>query len=266
MISKPLLKRNLTGAFKLSLIFIGILFMYTAIIIYMYSPDFAKMLSGFQEMMPEFMGMFGMSGGYTNLTEFMHTFLYGFIMMLFPIIFIIVIINKLLVKYVDDGSLACLLATPNSRTRIIFTQIISTLISIAFVIIVTTLIGITCSQLMFPGELDVSKYLQLNLSILLLHFALAGIAFVAACIFNDSKNYFFYGAGIPLIFYMIQMISNMGGKMENLKYATIFTLFPGASIINGEGGVLSSNLILAGITLLCFSFGGYYFTKKDLSL
>lgn len=266
MISIPLFKRNMISAIKLSLIFIAILTMYTSMIIYMFDPSLADMLNQYQEMMPKVMSAVRMSGDSGTLIEFINTYLNGFIMLIFPLIFEIILINKLVMKYVDSGSMAYLLATPNSRKKIILTQLLSIVLSITLLIIIITIIGILCSEIMFKGELDIPKYIQLNVSIWLLHLALSSISFFFACFFNESKGFFALGAGLPVIFYLINMLANMGGDLEKLKYFTIFTLVPGKEIIANSSYVLPYNLILATIAIVLYIFGVIRFIKKDLPL
>jgi ABC-2 type transport system permease protein len=266
MISFPLFKRNMSYSLKVSVIFIAILAMYTTIIIYMFDPEMAEMLKQYQEMMPGMMSAVGMTGATSTLTEFINTYLYGFIMLIIPMIFEIIIVNHLLMKYVDSGSMACLLATPNSRKKIITTQFLSIWLSILFIIVVTTIIGIVSSEAMFAGELEISKYIQLNVSVFFLHLAVSGIAFFGACFFNESKGYFAVGAGIPILFYLIQMLANMGDKLDFLKYFTLYTLFPGDKIMSGDEGALVSNIVLVGIAVILYVTGIVRFIKKDLSI
>ncbi|RDY28106.1 ABC transporter permease [Romboutsia weinsteinii] len=266
MISLPLFKRNMISSIKLLLVFIAILAMYTSVIIYMFDPTLADTLNQYQEMMPGIMSAVGMSGSSGTLIEFLNTYLYGFLMLMIPTIFEIILINKLVMKYIDSGSMACLLSTPNSRKKIIITQILSILISIIILIVVITGIGLICSQSMFPNDLDVEKYIQLNISTMLLAFAMSGIAFVTACFSNESKWYLTFGAGLPVLFYLIKMLANMGGDLEKLKYFTIITLLPGDKIVEGASGVLSCNLILLGIAVILYVCGAIGFIKRDLPL
>ncbi|NLK75644.1 MAG: hypothetical protein GX288_10210 [Clostridiales bacterium] len=104
----------MVSSIKLSIIFIAVLTMYTAVIIYMFDPEMAQMLNDYQEMMPGLMAAMGMSGDTGTLIAFINTYLYGFIMLIFPMIFSIVLVNKILMKYIDSGSMANLLASPNS--------------------------------------------------------------------------------------------------------------------------------------------------------
>lgn len=256
----------MVSSIKLSIIFIAVLTMYTAVIIYMFDPEMAQMLNDYQEMMPGLMAAMGMSGDTGTLIAFINTYLYGFIMLIFPMIFSIVLVNKILMKYIDSGSMANLLASPNSRTKIIITQMVSIILSIIMLIAINTIIGLICSEVMFPGELDISRYLQLNVSMICLHLAVSGIGFFAACFFNQSKGYFFLGAGLPILFYLIQMLANMGEELKVLKYFTLYTLVAGDKIIAGEGGVLISNIILIAMGFSLYSLGAFNFIKKDLPL
>lgn len=266
MISMPLFKRNIWSGCKLLLIFIAILGMYSSVIIWMFDPELSNMLNEYQEIMPGLMSAVGMTGSTGTLIAFINTYLYGFLMLLVPMIFEIMLVNKLIMKYVDNGSMACLLATPNSRRRIITTQLSSILLLVFLMIAIMTGIGLACSEIMFPGELEVEKYVLLNLATLLLHFAVSGIAVFASCFFNETKHYLAWGAGIPLVFYLIQMLSNMGDKLEGLKYCTIFTLLPGTQIIDGSDGVLLKCLVLAAIGIVLYGAAQIRFLKKDLPL
>lgn len=266
MISLPLFKRNMKAGLKLSLIFIAVLAMYTSVIIYMFDPEMAKLLEEYQKMIPGMMEAFGMTGNTGTLTAFIHTYLYGFFMLIIPMIFEIMLVNQFVMGYIDSGSMAVILATPNSRKKVIVTQMISVLICITFLVAVTVVIGIGCSELMFPRDLDISTYLMLNVSMLLIHFVISGIGFCAACFFNETKGYLAVGAGVPIGFYLIQMLSNMGEKLDWMKYLTLYSLFSGDEIISGSGGVLGSNLILIGLGICFYSIGVSKFIKKDLYL
>ena len=258
--------RNLKQIVKPLLIFIIVLSMYTSIIIYMYNPSLIDMLNDYQKALPQTMSAFGMTGIATSLIEFIKIYLYGFLMLIFPMIFIIIITNMTIMKYVDSGSMANLLSTNNSRRKIILTQGFSIILGVIVLMTIMTVIGIICSEAMFKGDLDISKYISLNFSTLLVQLVIAGIAFLSACIFNESKYYYALGAGIPLIFFLINMLSNMGEKLKNLKYFTIYTLLPTDKIIQGEGEIWIYNLVLIIIAIVLFGVGVKIFTKKDLPL
>ncbi len=266
MISYPLLKRNMISCFKPFLIVFAVLCMYTLIIIYMYNPELADMLNDYQQALPGMMSAVGMTGVAANLLEWIQIYLYGFIMMLFPLIFIIIVVQKLVMGYIDSGSMANLLATPNSRGKIIRTQMLSVILWMIIMMTAITVMGIVGSQMMFPDELDIKRYVLLNGSTLLLQLVISGIAFLAACISSEAKNYYAIGAGIPILFFLIEMISNMGDKLEKLKYITIYTLLPAVEIVKGESGVWKQNVLLFVLAVILFGFGVWWFRRRDLSL
>lgn len=265
MISKPLFKRNISVMWKVYLIILAVLGMYVSVIVYMYNPEISDMLVQYQEAMPQMMSAFGMVGMAQNLLEWMQIYLYGFLMCVFPLIFIIIMGQRLIMHYIDSGSLASLLATPNTRRKIILTQLVSCILWIFILLASVTLIGIVACEIMFPKELDIEKYIYLNLCAFLLQLALTGIAFFSSCIFSEAKHYYLIGAGIPLLSFLIQMISNMGEKLENLKYLSIYTLFPAEKIIHGSGGIWKYNLTLAVMAMLLFAGGSYWFCRRDFS-
>jgi len=59
------------------------------------------------------------------------------------------------------------------------------------------------------------------------------------------------------------MLSNMGGKLANLKYFTIFTLFNTADILAGES-VVFPIIILIAVAIVFYGMGIFIFSKRDL--
>ena len=262
----PLFKKNMVSMIKPFIILYGVICMYTIVIIYMFNPELAAMLEDYQKALPEMMAACGMTGIATNLIEWIQIYLYGMIMHVFPLILALIMGNSLLMKYIDTGAIANLLATPHTRKGLIANQLVSGNLIMALLFAVVTVTGIVTCEVLFPGELDITRYCQLNAACLLLQLVILGIAFLAACVSSDSKTYFAFGAGIPIGFFLLMMISNMGGDVENLKYATIYTLFPAEKIVTGESGFGGSLIALAVVYLVLHITAAVWFTKRDLSV
>ena len=268
MISFTLFKKNIMSNIWLLTVFIITLGLCTGIIIWMFNPELNELLKQYQNTIPKVTKAMNItSDGEGTLIEFINTYLYSFLMIFFPMIFEIILVNKLIVRYVDNGSMAYLLATPNSRRKIITTQIISCILLTILLIGIITGIGCICSDIMFSEDLDIEKYVLLNLTTLLLTLAVSSICILTACFCNKTKSYVAVGAGIPILFYLIQMFLNMNKDLEKLKYATIFTLLPGKQIIEGaEDEIVMYSLILGIITIALYILSEIKFIKKDLSL
>lgn len=265
MFSLPLFKREMKANSKLLIIFIYILTIYILSMVFLYDPQKSNLMDEMSKSMPELMKAFGMVSGTSTLIGYLAAYLYGLIILMFPVIFIIILANKLVAGYVDRGSMAYLLATPNKRVKLVLTQAVCLWVNMAILIAYATVAIIVFSALMHPGRLDIGKLIIMNVVLYILHLAISGICFFASCISNDTKRSFTIGAGIPVIFYLLQMISNMGGKLENLKYFTLLTLFNANDIIAGKSIVVPV-LVLSAITVVLYSSSIFIFSKRDLSV
>ena len=105
MLNMTLYRREMKGSLKLLLIFAAIITMYVTIIISMYDPKMMETLDSFYEIMPELMAAVGMSTGAASLAGFLISYLYGFILLVFPMAFCILRGNGLIAKYTDTGSM-----------------------------------------------------------------------------------------------------------------------------------------------------------------
>ena len=112
MINSTLYLRELKKSIKMLIIFGAVITMYVTIIIGMYDPKMMEMLDGFAEMMPELMAAVGMDTTANTLIGFVVSYLYGFIFLIFPMVYCILRGNGLISKYTDDGAMAVLVAAP----------------------------------------------------------------------------------------------------------------------------------------------------------
>lgn len=264
--SGALLKENLRSGWKLLVIFCAVLTMYIYVISTMYDPNMASSLALFAQAMPELMGAFGMTAVTTTLAGFMANYLYGFLLVVFPMVFAVMMANKLVARHVDRGSMAWLLASPNCRGRVIVTQAVTLAASMLILVAYATGLAIVLCQAMFPGELEIGAYLMLNLGLFCTLLAISGICFLCSCIFNESKHAVAVGAGIPVFFFLVQMLVNLGDKLENLKYLTILTFFDTDGLLKGSGEAILGAVILAVIGVALYAAGAMIFRKRNLPL
>ena len=265
--SLTLFKKTWQSNYKILLIFMAVLTMYMCIIAGMYDPDDLSIVDMLVEMKlsPELLSAMGFTLTDTSLLGFLASYFYGFLMLAFPMVFYIIVANKIIAGLVDKGAMAYLLASPNSRLKVALTQAVSLILFMLLLIAFVTLLGIGFCQISFPGLLDVKYFLMLNLGVFLLHFAVSGISFFASCLFNESRTSLMLGAGLPILFLLIQMLGNAGEKLESFKYFTIFTLFNNMNLIKGEG-ILVPLLVLFAIGAVLYGAGVAIFCKKDLPI
>jgi ABC-2 type transport system permease protein len=266
MFSKPLLKATMKQNYIIFLIILAVLMMYLPIIVSMYDPEMQGSINEMLSLFPkELIAAMGFTDAGGTLLSFIASYFYGFLILLLPMIYAVIIANRSIASHVDKGSMAYLLSTPNTRAKIASTQALYLLVSTTLLIGFVTLIGIIMCQFMYPGDLDVKGFILLNFGVLLLYYALTGIGFFASCLFNDTKNSLAIGAGLPIAFLLFQMMSDIGEATEFLKYFSLFTLFDPAKITSGEGYV-TSFIALTVIAVVMYTTGAYAFQKRDLPL
>jgi ABC-2 type transport system permease protein len=265
MFSKTLFKREMKANYKLLTIFMYLVTIYILSIVYMFNPSNSNAFDDMVKSMPGIMKAFGFVAGQNTLIGFIATDLYGMLLIMVPMVFSIILGNKVIAGYVDRGSMAYLLATPNKRVKIALTQALCIWVSVGLLITYATVAIIISSALIHPGLLDIGKLVLMNVVVYFLHIAISGICFFASCISNDTKRSFSIGAGVPIAFFFIQLLANMGGKLENLKYLTPITFFNTADIIAGKSVVLPV-IVLAIVAIVLYGMGIYIFSKRDLSL
>lgn len=262
--NSTLYKTGIMGSWRLWIIFLAIMSMYIGVVISMFDPDLGSIMNELTAAMPEVMALFGMKETGGTLLEFMASYLYGMIFLVFPMVYTILTANRLIAKHVDRGSMAYLLAAPVSRGKVASTQLLVLITGIVLLILVSAGVGAAAAEVMFPGQLDYTSYVRLNAGVLLTHLLIAGICYLSSCIFNDTKWSVAFGAGVPVLCYVIQMIANLGGHFENVKYATFFTLFSPTALIQGDQWVFPGMLLLAALSLMLFAGAIAIFKRKDV--
>lgn len=266
MINRVLYGREMKNSLRLLLIFLAVLSMYVGIILSMYDPELMASLDQFVEVMPELMAAVGMRAGATTLLGFLISYLYGFILLIFPMVYSILRSHALVAKYVDRGSMATLLAAPVKRSTIAATQMWVLLSGIGILLVYVTGLEILLGQILFPGELDIPGLLNVNAGLVCLHLFIGGVCFLASCAFSEGKFALAFGAGVPALMYVLQMLANVGEKAHALRYVTFFTLFQPDAILAGENYAFAGAgvLFLVGIVLYLVAIA--IFCRKDLSL
>lgn len=266
MISGVLFKKEIKTHYRLLLLFLAVLTMYAWVITAMFDPALGDGIAALASSMPELFALFGMANQGNTLLDFLANYLYGFLLMVFPLVFIMILSNHLVSRYVESGAMAYLLATPVRRGRLVRTQGLVLLFSILLMALYVTGLTIALSAVMFPGVLEVPLFLRLNLGWLGLMVFQGGLCFMASCLFNDGKGAYGLGAGANIAFVLLQMITQAGDRFSYLKYANPYSLFDPFGLIGGDGTYLGYAAILFGVGLLMGVLGMWAFSRRDLPL
>jgi ABC-2 type transport system permease protein len=263
-----LYKREMKSSWKLLAIFSAILTMYVVLMIMMYTPEMLTMFRQFSQSMPQLMASFNMNFSAESLTllGYLSSGLYGFILIVFPMVFSIIRGNGLIARYVDRGSMASLLAAPVKRRTVAVTQMAVLITGIVWMVVYVTVLEIVTIAAHSPDQADTSILLKLNVGLLSLHLFIGGVCFLASCIFDETRYSLAVGAGVPGVMFILQLLSQAGEQTKPFQYATFFTLFNPDAIVAGESGAMTGVWILLAGAVILYAIAVGVFTRRDLSI
>jgi len=261
MFSKTIFKQTLKANFKLWLIFTIIMSVFSGVLIAVFDP---KTLSSMSDMVKD-TPLASMLGSTTFLGMLSQTF-YSMQGVILPLIFVIMTANSLIASQVDRGSMAYLLSTPIKRSTVVRTQAIYLVTSLVVMFTILSIVGVVSVQA-FQSDIDfnISDLIMLNVGLFLLMFATSSISFLFSCIFNLSKNSLAFGAGIPLAFFLFELMGKVDSSLEGFKYISLNTLFDTDAIIN-NGDYWIQFTLLGVIGIVLYAIGIRVFKEKDLPL
>ncbi len=263
--SWTLFKSNIKTNRTLWIIMTIIYIFYFAIMVSMFDPEGAEAFEQMLEMMPEAMvRALGMEEIGTTLLTFLNGYMYGCLVLLFPMVISIVVNHGLIANHVDKGSMAYLLSTPNSRVKIAKTQAFFSLASITAFFIIAGIFGIIISQAIHPGDLEIGIFILVNIYALLMYFAIGGIGFFSSCIASESRQSLSLGIGIPVGFLVLQMIGDAGEQFSWVGNLSLYSLFTPNALVEGSSFAYIGMFSFALIGLALYVGGIIVFNKKDL--
>ena len=250
------------------ILFIALFFMiYVTTSVAMYDPESVEKMEQMFNLLPKGMlRAFGFDNLGTDMTGYMGHYLYGFIAIVFPLIYIVIAANKLIAKHVDSGSMVYLLTTPATRVTVAVTQAVFHVFGLILIFVVDVGVLILLSVTMFPGLLDIGRFLVLNFVTIMALTVTGGIGFFFSCLFNDSRNAMAFGAGIPIAFFVLKMVSEIGEELETLKYFSLYSLVQIDKILGDPAYGVGMGLILLFVTLVFYGAGTVVFNRKSLAI
>jgi len=263
----PLFKNTLKRNYAIAISILAILIMYLSIINTMYDPAQETTFKDMLDMLPQgLVAAMGFSNIGSDLTSFLVHYYYGFIIFMFPMIYFITVANRLIAQHVDNGSMSFYLSTPITRIKIAVTQAVYLILSILFMHSIIAILGIIISEATFPGMLDVSVFIKINIGATFLIIALSSFSFFCSCLFNRANKSIAFGAAVPLTFFAMNMLSNISDKYSIISNLTIFSIFDIDKIMQGELSVVLVVFIFSLIASVFYIGGIYVFSKKDLPI
>ncbi|MBH0164729.1 ABC transporter permease subunit [Fictibacillus sp. 7GRE50] len=242
---------------------------YIVLIIWIY-PSIADM-KGFNDMiaaLPEGMRkLIGMENGINSLSDYVAGEFYGMLFLIILMVYVILTSTRVMARLIDQGSMAYMLATPNSRVKVAITQAVVLLTGLALIVGFTTLSGIAASEWLIQGyQLDIPSFIRMNVLTFLIFSTIAGYCFFISSVSNDEKKALGISAGITLLFYMLNMAGKLSEKTEWMLNFSIFKWYDPVKLINNETDAIWIGCSLSISTFLLFMVSVIVFKNRNLPL
>ena len=232
-----------------------------------------------------------------DLNTVLNDLIYRIAGILLPMIYVMIVSNKLIAAQVTDGSMAYVLSTPTNRKTVLRTQFFYLVLSLVAMYIVITLAVLgseaIASAIRLANEPNSPHMLPLR-SLLYCFasfasmFALLGICFGASAFFNKSSNSLALGGGACIFSFICCILGLFGNKvfvavgigvsaMNLFNFVTIFSLIDTESMsafakaCAGQGVDFSYDwiwkiAIMFAIGIVFAIIGAIKFKNKDLPL
>lgn len=261
-----LFAKEFKSCLPLVIIFAAILTVYIVAVTAMYDPDMNATLDQMIQAMPDLFAAFGMGHAATTLLGFQLNYLYGFLLTLLPLVLILLLVQRLMVRPIERGTMAYLLASPHGRIPIAGTMTSVLVVSLAVLMAYVTVLELVTTMVMFPDDLDIAGLLMVNVGLYALWLLLTAICLLSACLFAGTAAASWAGGGLCLLEFVIQMVSQLGDDMKNVRFLTLFTMFDGYGLSDGDAqaGGLAVLMAIAAAALTGVSLA--VFSRRDLVL
>jgi len=265
--NKTLLKATLKANWSIGLFITLILMMYLTISITMFDPESAEAIEGMMNVLPKGMAKtFGFDQLGTELTSYLGNYLYGFIFIMFPMIYTVIVAYKLIAKLIDHGSMVYLLTTPHTRVKIAITQALYLIISIAIILGFNVFVGVILSEMMFNGMLNIGRFLALNWITFLVITTMGGIGFFFSCYFEEVKTTLAFSVAVPVLFLVFKMVSGISERTEWIRFLSLYSFIDVSRILSSTSYVIVSSVILLILASLFYIAAIIVFNRRSLSI
>lgn len=216
---------------------------------------------------PGLLKVLGYSVGVSHLSGFLGGEFYSLLYLLIMGVYAVFAASKVMAHLIDNGSMAYLLASPVSRTRVAVTQGAVLLSGVLVIGAVTAAGGLLGAHWFAPhAALPVGAFLALNLVGTLLFAVVGAYSFLLSCIAPDERTALGLSAVVTLLFYGLHVVGDLSARVGWLAHLSLFTVFSSQSLIHGHGPVLADALGLGAAAVALVAVGAVLFRRRQLSM
>ena len=225
-------------------------------------------LNELMESMPEsFLAAFGMEGGFQHVSDFIAGEYYGLLYIVILSIFCLMTASQLMARHIERGSMAYILATPNSRKKIAFTQALVLLTGLLIIGLTTALTGVIGTEILIDDKpFEAMTFMKVNLVGILLFYVISAYSFLFSSLLNDERQALGLSGLLTIVFYGMDLIGKMSDKLDWMVNLSLFSTFRPVEIARGSVEIWPSMTFLFLIGTVLYALALMIFAKRDLPL
>ncbi|PFG14645.1 ABC transporter permease subunit [Bacillus sp. es.036] len=225
-------------------------------------------LNELMESMPEsFLAAFGMEGGFQHVSDFIAGEYYGLLYVVILSIFCLMTASQLMARHIDRGSMAYILATPNSRKKIAFTQALVLITGLLIIGLTTALAGVIGTEILIEDKpFEAMTFMNVNLVGILLFYVISGYSFLFSSMLNDERQALGISGLLTIVFYGMDLVGKMSDKLDWMVHLSLFSTFRPVEIARGSVDVWPTATFLFLLGTVLYAVAILIFSKRDLPL
>jgi len=191
---------------------------------------------------------------------------FDYVVPIYGTVFYVIFAVLLVHRTIFNNSMSAFLSTPLSRKSYIITTAVFYITVIFSVFFLQFLIGIPLF-LIIPGSFNILNFGIVVLVSFLCTLSIAMICYFFSCIFGGTKYAMGFMVGVPIVFTMFLMISQLVQPLDFLQYATPYGWFDTLKVAAGVSNLWWLwCLVYAAISGLMFFLSVILFKRRQLSI
>jgi ABC-2 type transport system permease protein len=224
--------------------------------------SFAGEVTRFAKMVPsEFSAFLGDISAAATPEGFLAVELYSLFLPFLVAITGITFASKAIGREEDSGTLELLLASPISRSKIIW-QKLAAIKTTLFIVAFSAFVGVVLGKALFVFDVNLTNVALASLSVCLLGMVYAMASLAGQGLTGKTRRGVGIGAGLLVLTYVANVVSKLVDNLESLKYLSPFYYMDISEVLNGNGDLVNFAVLL-GTTAVFYVIAHIGLVNRD---
>lgn len=228
----------------------------------------AEQLNKLLEAYPEsFMKAFGIDSAtsmFNTIENYLSTEMFTFFWPILMIVAAASFAGYAIAGDIDKGTIEMALAQPISRLKLFFSRYLGGAIGLVFFSVVSSFSPIIFAEI-HGINYDPKKFAVLSVGCVLFSLAVFAFAMMVSAFVSDKGKVGMITGGTVALMYVLNIVSGLNEKFENLKYFSFFNYFRGETFLGKGEFVDWSVLFFLSVIAVFTALAAFRFNKRDIA-